>query len=237
MIRDRVLEGHILNTGFSQGIDVTSRHAVEEGIEELRTLRYIAAVEISFPLPPVRIMEIVVLDVVIADIQTDVELLVLQLHGDIPVKLDIDMMLAIGRVLTRDIDPIGCAALIIITDYPVGFIVGLKGQRNRIIGVGYDAGTGIYQQVGSTASSRKTPRVIRVTGSTERGDTVYIRRTASLSRQLAEPHIGVIRVIVICGVGVQIIGIIIPLAVDPQRDGEPQYAITHTHDRVIVEFL
>ena len=182
-------------------------------------------------------MEIVVLDVVIADIQTDVELLVLQLHGDIPVKLDIDMMLAIGRVLTRDIDPIGCAALIIITDYPVGFIVGMKGQRNRIIGVGYDAGTGIYQQVGSTASSRKTPRVIRVTGSTERGDTVYIRRTASLPGLLTEPYIGVVRVVVVGCLGVQIIGVIVPLTVDPQRDGEPQYAITHTHDGVVVKLL
>ena len=234
MIRDRVLEGHILNTGFSQGIDVTSRHAVEEGIEELRTLRYIAAVKIRLPLPPIGVMQVVVLDVVVADVQTDIKLLVLQLHRDIPVKLDIDMMLAIGRVLTGDIDPIGCAALIIITDYPVGFIVGMKGQRDRIIGVGYDASTSIYQQVSSTASSRKTPRVIRVTGSTERGDTVYIRRTASLPGLLTEPYIGVVRVVVVGCLGVQIIRIIIPLAVDPQRDGEPQHAVTHTHDGVVV---
>ena len=147
------------------------------------------------------------------------------------------MILAIGRVLTRDIDPIGCAALIIITDYPVGFIVGMKGQRNRIIGVGNDAGTGIYQQVGSTASSLITTIIVLLARRAEGSNTVYVRRTASLPGLLTEPYIGVVRAVVVGCLGVQIIGVIVPLTVDPQRDGEPQYAITHTHDGVIVEFL
>ena len=172
---------------FTDCIEITVRDAIEERIEQLRTLWQIPAVEIRFPLPPVGIMEVIILDIIVADIESDIELLGLHRYRDMPVKLDIDMVLAVGRVLTGYEDPVIRTTGIVVANDPMGLVVRLESEWLAVIGVVHYARSGIYQQIGYTTSSGYAAVVVFLARSTKRGDTVHGSRTATLTGLFAEP--------------------------------------------------
>ena len=101
VVRNRVLEGHILHSGLADIVLLVGCHAVEIRLEQLRALRHISAIERTWPEIPYRpSVHRAVIRVKRKGMQTDIDSLAFQLGRHIPVHDKEEHMVHIRRVLT-----------------------------------------------------------------------------------------------------------------------------------------
>ena len=132
-------------------------------------------------------MQVIVLYIVIAHVQTNIEILILQIFRDVPIDLQIDVVLAVGRVHSGHRNTVIDTAGVMVAYYPVATVACCKRERLAIVRVRYNTRSRVHQRVRVTDTACCATVVIRLACSSERHYTMHRGRTTGSARCLAIP--------------------------------------------------
>ena len=132
-------------------------------------------------------MQVIVLYIVIAHVQTNIEILSLQLFRYIPIDLQINVVLAVGRVHSGHGNTIAYTAGIMVIDNPMATVACCKRERLAVVRVRYNTRSRVHQRVRVTDTACCATVVIRLACSSERHYTMHRGRTTGSARCLAIP--------------------------------------------------
>ena len=132
-------------------------------------------------------MQVIVLNIVIAHVQTNIEILSLQLFRYIPIDLQINVVLAVGRVHTGHRNTVIDTAGVVVSDYPMAAVACCKREWLAVVRVRYNTRSRVHQRVRVTDTACCATVVIRLACSSERHDTMHRGRTTGSASRLAIP--------------------------------------------------